>query len=496
VQLRITNTLTRQKEPFAPIVPGEVSLYVCGVTVYDFSHVGHARVYVFFDVVQRTLCKLGFKVRYVRNFTDVDDKIIKRANENGEESRALSERFIAAFHEDMAALGCESPDVEPKVTTHMAAIVAMVEQIVARGHAYEVPGETAESRDVYFSIDTFPQYGELSRRQQDDNEAGASDRVAPDPRKRNPADFALWKSAKPGEPWWDSPWGKGRPGWHIECSAMSCKHLGSRFDIHGGGKDLVFPHHENEIAQSKAATGDTFAQRWMHLAFLTIDQEKMSKSLGNFFTIRDVLARFHAQVLRYFLLSAHYLHPLNFSDKALEEANRRVLAVYEKLAAADAWLVGKPATVNGKTAPVVESARSEFWDALCDDFNTPRALAALSEPIAALGQALDKPKAAGGDVAIAEVLEFMRETGKVLGVFDRDPAAVVAEIVEGERQRRFPDGSDERRRIDSLVAERQAARVAKDWPRADVLRDELTNVGVELRDSREGTSWRPLIGGE
>ncbi len=491
MSLRLTNTLTRQKELFVPLRPGHVALYVCGVTVYDYCHVGHARVYVVFDVIVRALRHLGYKVRYVRNFTDVDDKIIARATKNGESCDALTDRFIAAFYEDMDRLGCERPDVEPRVTTHMPEIVAMVEQIIARSHAYVVPGEFG-GQDVYFGVDAFAQYGALSGRVQDDNQAGASDRVSHDERKRNQADFALWKSAKPGEPSWPSPWGLGRPGWHIECSAMSCKHLGETFDLHGGGKDLVFPHHENELAQSKAATGAEFARYWLHNGFVTIDSEKMSKSLGNFFTIRDVLLRYHPQVLRYYLLTAHYTQPLNFSDKSLDDAARRVLYMCEKLALADEVLA-RPGPSAGLEPEVVKVARREVQDALCDDFNTSRLLAALSEPMAALARALEKPKGPEKPGTIASVRALVREVGAILGVF-HDPAQTAAEIVELVRERMFPKDGEALQWVQRLVAERTTARADKNWAKADELRDELLRGGVELRDSPQGTQWRPLLG--
>ncbi len=493
--LRLHNTLTKQKETFEPLVPGQVGMYVCGVTVYDYSHVGHARCYVTFDIALRVLRQLGYRVKYVRNFTDVDDKIIKRANERGESVETLTERYIVAYHEDLARLDCEPPDVEPRVTTHMPEIIEMIQTIIARGHAYAVQGDEGalpNTQDVYFSVASFPEYGALSGRGRDESE-GASDRVQHDTRKRDQADFALWKAAKPGEPSWDSPWGAGRPGWHIECSAMACKHLGGTFDLHGGGKDLIFPHHENEIAQSRAANGQAFSKGWMHVGFLTVDAEKMSKSLGNFFTIREVLARFHAQALRYFLLTAHYLHPLNFSDKALEESTRRVLSVYEKLAAADGLLEGKPPISQAEVPELVARARTELIESLSDDLATPRALAALSEPMAALGQALLKPKAAGNPQMIAAVRQLVREAGTLLGVFQHDPAQVIAEIVESARERLFPADSERLATVQRLLAERESARLGKDWTQADVLRQRLLEAGVELRDTREGTTWRPQL---
>ena len=507
MQIRIYNTLTRQKEPLQTLQPGKLGLYVCGVTVYDFSHVGHARVYIVFDVVQRTARRLGLDVTYVRNFTDVDDKIIQRANQNGESTDTLTNRMIAAFHEDMDRLDCERPQIEPRVTTHIPEIVAMIGDIMDRGHAYVVPGEQqpdgTQARDVYFDVRTFPTYGALSGRSQDDNEAGASERVDHDTRKRSQADFALWKSAKPGEPFWPSPWGPGRPGWHIECSAMACKHLGETFDVHCGGKDLVFPHHENEIAQAQAANGQLFARQWMHNGFVTIDSEKMSKSLGNFFTIRDVLARFHPQTLRYFLLTAHYLHPLNFSDKSLEEAQRRVIYVYEKLALAESLLLARGIDIHGKPdgaePQVVTTAREELISALCDDFNTPKALAALSEPVAALAAAIDKPKATGAIDTMVHVRALIREAAGYLGLFQHPAAATVDEIVEQARVRLFPQGSAILAEVERLMAQRTQARQDKQWQLADEARVKLAELGVEVRDGAkvsEGTAastWRPRL---
>ena len=492
VSLRLTNTLTRQKETFVPLQPGKVSLYVCGVTVYDYCHVGHARVCVVFDVVQRTLRKLGYDVTYVRNFTDVDDKIIARANKNGESCDDLTKRFIAAFYDDMDRLDCARPEVEPCVTTHMDEIREMIGQIVDRGHGYLVPGEFG-GQDVYFDVRSFEAYGALSGRSQDDNQDGASDRVQHDGRKRSQADFALWKSAKPGEPAWNSPWGDGRPGWHIECSAMSCKHLGSTFDIHGGGRDLVFPHHENEIAQARAANDGGFARFWLHNGFVTIDSEKMSKSLGNFFTIRDVLGRYHPQVLRYFLLTAHYLQQLNFSDKALDDANRRVLFIYEKLALADQVLSNFAGPRSAEPAVCTE-ARAEWLEALSDDFNTPRALAALSEPLGALSKALEKPKDLLSQERAYYLRALIREAAEVLGLFHHDPAQTAAEILNLAKDRLFPAGSAAEAEVEKLVADRVAARGAKDFALADELRGKLTLLGVEVRDTREGSQWRPLLG--
>jgi cysteinyl-tRNA synthetase len=461
------------------------------VTVYDYCHVGHARVCVVFDVVQRVIRKLGHDLLYVRNFTDVDDKIIKRAAERGEPIGELTERFIQAFYQDMDALDCQRPDIEPRVSDHIPEIIAMVEQIVARGHGYAVDGE-GEGKDVYFSVRSLPTYGALSGRKQEDNTDGASDRVGFDERKQDQADFALWKGVKAGEPSWPSPWGPGRPGWHIECSAMACKHLGTTFDIHCGGRDLIFPHHENEIAQAEAASGEPFVRHWMHNGFVNIDSEKMSKSLGNFFTVRDVLARFHPQVLRFFLLTTHYGHPINFSDHQLEETTRRVLAIYEKLAAADAVLETRGVAMEGPEPAVTIEARNELMAALSDDFNSARALAALSEPVRVLGAALLKPKK--NLEKIRATRAFFRDAAEVLGLFQHPPAEVVEAIVEGLRERLLPAGSEGRLTVERLVQERTAARAARDWPLSDALRDELQAMGVEVRDGAGGTVWRPQIG--
>ncbi len=490
---RLYNTLTRRKEAFEPREPGKVGMYVCGVTVYDYCHVGHARCYIAFDVMQRVIRKLGYDLTYVRNFTDVDDKIIKRANERGVAVNELTDRYIAAFHEDLDRLDCQRPDKEPRVTGHIEEIVALVEQILARGHAYVVDSEFG-GQDVFFSIDSFPGYGKLSGRRVEDNQAFASDRVSDDPRKQHPADFALWKAAKPDEPSWDSPWGVGRPGWHIECSAMSMHQLGTTFDIHGGGADLVFPHHENEIAQSEAATHSPFCRYWLHNGFVTIDSEKMAKSLGNFFTIRDVLATYHPQALRYFLLTTHYQHGINFSDKALEESTRRVLSVYEKLAAADEVLGRRAAVATGAEPEVVTTARAQILEALADDFHTPRALAALSEPIRALSVALHKPKVAANLAIVRSVRALFVEVGELLGVFQHRPVDIADAILDGIRLRLFPVGSERLAEIETMVEERVAARSARDWAKADELRGRLAACGVEIRDGADGTTWRPLVG--
>ncbi len=479
MSLKVFNTFTRAKEPFETIQPGKVGMYVCGVTVYDRCHIGHARAYVAFDVILRYLRWRGYEVTYVRNFTDVDDKIIRRSNEAGVPVTELTTRNIEAFHEDMDALGVARADVEPRVTDHMPQILAMVQSIVDRGHAYVAGG------DVYFDISSFPGYLQLSGRKLDDMQAGASDRVDPsEPGKRHPMDFALWKAAKPGEPAWDSPWGSGRPGWHIECSAMSSQYLGEVFDLHGGGMDLVFPHHENERAQSWAATGKEFVRTWMHNGFVNVDSEKMSKSLGNFFTIQEVTARFHPESLRYFLLTTHYRSPINFTDGAVSEAENRVEYLYETVQAARALLERTPCDSN----PVeVEAAKEKFVAAMDDDFNSAAGLALVADAARRLNDALTmKGKGTQKAEAVATALEMLADLGKVLGLCQRDPA----EVLSGIRDRKLARNGLDRARIEALVADRIAARAAKDFAKADALRAELSGMGIVLMDGPEGTRWK------
>ncbi len=479
MSIQVHDTLAGEKRELVPIVPGKLGVYVCGPTVYDFSHLGHARCYVAWDVVIRHLRARGFEVTFVRNVTDVDDKIIARANERGEDPAALSARFTAAFDEDMDALGNLRPDVAPKVTEHMPGIIALIERLVKKGHAY-APG----NGDVYYAVRSFPEYGRLARRNLDDLQAGA--RVEPGEAKRDPLDFALWKAAKPGEPSWSSPWGPGRPGWHIECSAMTLEHLGPRFDVHAGGKDLVFPHHTNEIAQSAAATSDTpragdFARYWLHNGFVQIDDEKMSKSLGNFKTVRDVLARFDAEGLRFFLLGTHYRRDFNFSDVVLGEAEKRVRALYETLEKADR--LRGDAVAPAAPGPLVDEA----LQALDDDFNTPQVLALLAEAFTAANAVADrKGKKTPEDRAqLAAVARDVRAVGQVLGILKREPAAALRAIREKAAARRGIDPAT----VEARIAERAAARAAKDYARGDAIRDELLLQGVALMDGAGGTTW-------
>jgi len=458
--LKIYNDLTRQKEEFRPIQPGKVSMYVCGMTVYDLCHLGHARVMVVFDVVYRYLKARGFDVTYIRNITDIDDKIINRANDNGEPFHQLTERFIAAMHEDAAALAILPPDAEPKATDHIGEIVAMIERLIARGHAYAV-----DNGDVYYSVRSFPEYGKLSGKSIEDLLAGA--RVETGEIKRDPLDFALWKAAKPGEPAWDSPWGQGRPGWHIECSAMSTKALGDTFDIHGGGADLTFPHHENEIAQSEGATGHTFVNYWMHNGFVRINEEKMSKSLGNFFTVREVLARYPAEAVRYFILTSQYRSPLNYDEDHLDNARGALNRFYTALRGLpDAEPAGAEAYV------------ARFNAAMDDDFNTPEALAVLFDLVREINTVRKEDEAKAAALG-AE----LRRLGGILGILQLDAEAWLrgGETAEGGL-------SDDH--IDALIAQRAQAKTDRNWAEADRIRDELKEQGIVLEDGAGGTTWR------
>jgi cysteinyl-tRNA synthetase len=480
--MRIYNTLTGQKEEFSPIRAGHIGLYVCGVTVYDHAHLGHARCYVAFDAIYRHLCHRGFDVRFVRNFTDCDDKIITRANERGVPAHAVSEEFITSFRDDARALGLAAPDVEPKVTEHIPEILDLIARLVDKGYAYEAGG------DVFFAVEKFAPYGRLSGRRLEEMMSGA--RVEVDDRKRNPFDFVLWKAAKPGEPMWDSRYGKGRPGWHIECSAMGMKYLGETFDLHGGGHDLVFPHHENEIAQSEAATGKPFVHTWLHNGFLNIDEKKMSKSLGNFFTMKDVLARFDAEVVRFFLLSSHYRSPINFSDAALAESERRVEYLFETMRrlqelgeapASDAGDVLEPARVDG--------GRSAFEDAMDDDFNTAAAIGHLSDLTRFANELLEKPKGVDKQKAartLRRLRSHLSEAGSVLGLFQAQPD----EWLSRQRSKAASLRGIDPERVAALIVERSEARKAKDFARADRVRETLRELGVVLEDTAHGTRWK------
>jgi cysteinyl-tRNA synthetase len=491
MKLRLFNTMTGRKEEFQPLRPGKVGMYVCGVTVYDFCHIGHARANIVFDIIYRYLQYLGYDVNYVRNYTDVDDKIIRRANERGIDSRELAEEFIAAFDADMAALGLALPTHQPKATEHMAQIIAIVEKLIARGLAY------ASAGDVYFAVEKFTGYLKLSHRNMDEMRAGA--RIAPGEQKRNPMDFALWKAAKPGEPSWPSPWGPGRPGWHIECSAMSMEYLGESFDIHGGGKDLVFPHHENEIAQSEGATGKPFVKYWMHNGFVNVNQEKMSKSLGNFFTIRDILQQYDPEVVRFFILSAHYRSPIDFSDQNLEDAQAGLSRFYEALRLA-AETLARHAPPKQAPCPVitdeeratydlVENVDERFAEAMDDDFNTALAIGHMFEVVRGMNRIVAEKRfdeCPLSLVVLRDAAGKLLKLGGVLGLFISDPV----QWLERGQAAGLQEAGLSAEAIEELIAERQQARKNRDFARGDQIRDELAAKGIELLDSKEGTTWK------
>jgi cysteinyl-tRNA synthetase len=488
--LRVYNTLSGEKEVFVPLIPGKAGMYVCGVTVYDFCHIGHARANVVFDVIYRYLRYAGYDVTYVRNYTDIDDKIINRANREGVDYRTISDRYIQAFDEDMERLGLAKPTLEPKATDHIGGIIAIIEALISKGHAYESEG------DVYYAVETFPDYLKLSKRNLDEMKAGA--RVEVGDKKRHPMDFALWKDSKPGEPWWQSPWGKGRPGWHIECSAMSMEFLGATFDFHGGGKDLIFPHHENEIAQSEAANGCRFVRYWLHNGFVNINSEKMSKSLGNFFTIRQVLEKFDPETLRFFILSAHYRSPIDFSDQNLDEARTGLERIYSCLAALDEILLGNPGTPELPAAESLTEAGMElqerlenlvprFIEAMDDDFNTAQVLGVLFDAVRSSNRFLADTSELGpaGLSLIARTRHGFAEIGQVLGLFNSRPAAWL-ELIKSSKTDQIDLSPAE---IEGLIAERAEARKSRNYKRSDEIRDMLLERGIQLLDSPQGTTW-------
>ena len=459
--LQLFNTKTRQKERFEPLVEGKVGLYVCGITVYDLSHMGHARTYLSFDVLVRYLRYLDYDVKYVRNITDVDDKIIARANENGETTEALTERTIAMMHEDFAALNLIEPDIEPRVTGHMDEIIDVIEKLVAKGYAYQ-----AESGDVLFDVSKFDEYGKLSRQNLEQLQSGARVEVAAG--KDDPLDFVLWKTAKPGEPAWASPWGEGRPGWHIECSAMNHKHLGEHFDIHGGGSDLIFPHHENEVAQSCCAFDTPYVNTWMHTGMVQVNDEKMSKSLGNFFTLRDVLGEHDAEILRFFLMSAHYRSQLSYSQDNIDQAKSALERLYTAL---------RGVKVDSVTDLSYGGYLERFEQAMNDDLNVPEAYSVLFD----LARDLNKHKSQGdaGAEEAGKLAAVLKGIGGILGFLQRDPEAFMQS-----------GNDDEVAEIEALIKARNDARAAKDWGAADAARDKLTAMGIVLEDGAGTTTWR------
>ncbi len=494
-RMQLYNTLSRTKEEFVPLTPGRVGLYACGVTVYDDVHLGHARSAVVFEVLVRYLRRRGYRVTWVRNFTDVDDKIIRRAQETGLSWQEVAEKYIASFREDMAGLGLPPADIEPKATEHIPEMLEIIRRLWDRGFAYQGrPGG-----DVYFRVRRFPGYGRLSGQSLEDLEAGA--RIEVDEAKEDPLDFVLWKASKPGEPTWESPYGPGRPGWHIECSAMSMKYLGETLDIHGGGRDLVFPHHENELAQSEAATGKPFARYWVHHGLLTIDQEKMSKSLGNFFTVKEVLARFPAEVVRLFLIHGHYRSPLDFSDAALKEATAGLLRLYTCLAKLGEHLQAHPAPATAAprdfTAAVLDAEETERLltlaarvdAAMADDLNTAQALGYLFDAVRLTNRLLENPSTEPAYLGVlAQVERELKELGAVLTLLQAPPAAMVQLLRRSGGE--LPLAPEE---IEELIAARARARKDRDYARADAIRRELADKGIILEDTPQGTIWRVRI---
>jgi cysteinyl-tRNA synthetase len=476
MNIRIFNTLTKKKEYFETVEPRKVRMYVCGPTVYDSSHMGHARSVVVFDVIVRYLRNQGYEVTYVRNFTDIDDKIINRANELGIDTKDLAEKYIKEFYEDMDALNVQRATLEPRATEHISDIIQVVQKLIQKKMAYPLDG------DVYFSVESFRDYGKLSGRKLEDMEAGA--RVAVDERKRNPFDFALWKSAKPDEPSWDSPWGKGRPGWHIECTAMSSSLLGETIDIHGGGKDLVFPHHENEIAQSEAAFGKELVKYWIHNGFVNINQEKMSKSLGNFLLIKDIIKIYHPESVRLFLLSNHYRSPIDFNEKAMEESSGALEKIYTFLER-----VEDHPEMSGKGDKGSGRLWQEFCDAMNDDFNTAQGLGTLFSAVRNLNRILDEAGDQLSDkdweqikTGYADVLQI----GNILGIFKQSPKS----YFELKRQKGLKKEAIDPKLIEKMVHERTEARKLKDWAKADKIRDELLDMKIILEDRSDGTVWK------
>ncbi|HFD31382.1 MAG TPA: cysteine--tRNA ligase [Gammaproteobacteria bacterium] len=460
--LQVYNSLTNQKEKFTPIDAGKVRMYVCGMTVYDYCHLGHARVMVVFDMINRYLKEAGYDVTYIRNITDIDDKIIERANQNGEAFSDLTQRFIDAMRADEQTLGNLPPSLEPRATDYMPNIISMIETLIHKDYAY-----AADNGDVYYSVSSFPEYGKLSGRNLEDLRAG--ERIKIDLSKKDPLDFVLWKAAKPGEPFWESPWGKGRPGWHIECSAMSTHHLGNHFDIHGGGHDLQFPHHENEIAQSEACTGEHFANYWLHNGFIRVNKEKMSKSLGNFFTIRDVLKTYKGEEIRYYILTSHYRSPLNYSTDQLDSARSSLDRLYTSLRGLSLQQQALPDTDYEK----------RFHEAMDDDFNTPEALAVLFELARETNRLRNNNSK---DVHHAGAL--LKKLANILGLLEGD----IESWFKGDNSHSEDNMSDDE--IESLIARRITAKKNKNWAEADTIRDQLNTLDIELEDTPTGTHWR------
>ncbi|NIP30524.1 MAG: cysteine--tRNA ligase [Candidatus Dadabacteria bacterium] len=467
------NSLNKKKEEIIPHEGNKIRMYACGPTVYDSAHLGHARSAVSFDIVQRFLRHAGYDVTFVRNYTDVDDKIINRANDLGVSPTEISEKYIKEYKEDMSSIGVETPDVEPKVTDHIDQIISMIEKIIERGYAYQ------SGNDVFFSVRKFKEYGKLSGRSVDSMLEGV--RIDINEKKDDPLDFALWKGAKEGEPFWPSPWGNGRPGWHIECSVMSMEYLGTNFEIHGGGKDLIFPHHENEIAQSEAASGENFTKYWLHNGLIQINSEKMSKSLGNFFTVQNAVKRWSPESIRLFFLSHHYQNPADFSEKVMDDTESSLERIYTTLKRA------KDLDHNSQTTdPELENTTNKFKEnwfvSMCDNFNTAESIGSLFELIRAINKSIDKN---GWTISLKDSLEEIKKFGKVLGILEKDPD----EYLNSRKSSKNLEGIS-KEEIEDLIEERKTARSEKNWARADEIRTELDSKGIILEDKADGTVWK------
>jgi cysteinyl-tRNA synthetase len=482
--IRLYNTLSGKKEALQPIEPGHVKLYVCGITSYDYCHIGHARSALAFDMIVRYLRYRDYKVTFVRNFTDIDDKIIARAEQQNTSSEELAQRFIEEFYTDMNKLGIVNPDIEPKATEHIAEMIDLIKQLISQGKAYPAGG------DVYYVVESFSQYGKLSKRNIDEMQAGA--RISVNEQKNHPMDFVLWKGSKPGEPKWDSPWGPGRPGWHIECSAMSRKYLGETFDIHGGGQDLIFPHHENEIAQSEGANHKPLANYWMHHGFVTIRDEKMSKSLGNFLTIRDILDNYHPEILRFFIFSTHYRNPLDFSEAAMQDATTGLERLYECVAAIDALHAttdgAAPATISSQDEEQLAAIEVRFQQAMDNDFNTAQAQGIFFDGVKLLNRLRRQlpPTPGGEDVKkLKNAIALLKNLAGIMGLLQVDARTYLAEKKAKLAALCRLDVTT----IESLIAERNRCRHDKNWARSDAIRDQLLASNIELMDGPEGTTW-------
>lgn len=493
MSIRVYNSLTKRKEDFIPIRDRNVGMYLCGLTVYDQSHIGHARTFIAFDAIVRYLKYKGYEVTYVRNFTDVDDKIIKRAQEEGVEASVISERYIKECREEMNRLRLLSPTYEPKVTEHIDIIIAFVQKLIERGSAYVADGS------VYFEVSTFQEYGKLSKRHPEEMQSGA--RVEVEEKKRNPLDFVLWKASKPGEPKWASPWGYGRPGWHIECSAMAMKYLGETFDIHAGGNDLIFPHHENELAQSEALLRKPWVKYWLYTGMVQVNHEKMSKSLGNYISTKQALEKYHPEVIRFFVLNYHYSSHVDFADAFVEEKARSLEKIYVTLKNIDSLLKGRQPDKTKRESSLSEEGqhffarfdelRRQFFEALDDDFNTAKAIGFLFDLVTVTNKYLADPEQTGGgkppeaDRLLSEVREFFSEAGEILGVFQEEPAT----FLESLRERKLQDKEISVQEIEKLIEERNQARKERDWKRADEIRLQLAKHHITLQDTPKGTTW-------